>query len=89
MSDDSLVMIGGKSVDMEDPCAMALALKKIRLKIITGNQEEVVRFEDDEMRFTQSNLKALDREIERYQTECARKTGTGSGSRRARNVRWA
>jgi hypothetical protein len=73
--------------DTSDPCSVAEALKLIRLQIAAGGQAEVVRFGDDEVRYTRANLKALDREIERYETACSLMNG-GRRRRFAKRIRF-
>lgn len=65
------VIIGGVVIDAGDPCAVAAALEKIRLTIVTGGAVEVTRFGDDEVRFTRASVDRLDALILDYRNRCA------------------
>jgi hypothetical protein len=67
----TMVTIGGMTVDMESPCALAGALKALRLQLVTGGVEEAIRFGEDEVRYSRANLASLDREIDKAERECA------------------
>lgn len=69
------IVIGGVSIDASDPCAVAAALKRVRLQLATGGGVVVTRFDEDEVRFAPGNLSALDRLISKYDGECALATG--------------
>lgn len=65
------VTIRKSVIDLSDPCAVAVELRKIRLQIAAGGLAETVRFGEDEVRYTKANLIALDQEIARYETACS------------------
>jgi hypothetical protein len=81
------VMIGGVSVDIEDPCAIAAQLKVVRLQVVIGETVSMTRFDQDEVRFTPSNLAALDVAIADYERQCALKNGAAR-TRGARRAHW-
>jgi hypothetical protein len=82
----TLVTIAGENVDADDPCAVASALKRARLKLAAGGGVIVTRFGEDEVRFEPGNLKALDRLIVDYDGQCAIKSGKPRQRRYAKRL---
>jgi hypothetical protein len=73
-----LITIDGVAVDIDDPCAVARALRKVELKVITGGGVVMTKFGDDEVRFSDSKESRLRLQelIANYERACATKTGT-------------
>lgn len=69
------VEINGVAVDVDDPCAVAKALRKVELAIVSGGGVSMTRFGDEEVRFHAGNLTRLREAIDRYERECAAKSG--------------
>lgn len=69
------VEINGVQVDFDDPCAVADALRKAELSIVTGGGVATSRFGDDEVRWHASNITRLRELISRYEGQCAAKSG--------------
>ncbi|NMG39818.1 hypothetical protein GRZ55_11240 [Chelativorans sp. ZYF759] len=69
------VEINGVQVDFDDPCAVAKALRKAELAIVTGSGVATTRFGDDEVRWHAGNLARLRELISQYEGQCAAKTG--------------
>lgn len=84
-----IIQIGDQSVDTADPCAVVDALRGVRLQIATGGVPVVVRFGEDEVRFSKPVLSALDLEIERFERLCAEKQRKSTRSRFAKTIRWS
>lgn len=80
------VVIGGVSVDVEDPCAIVKQLKIVRLQVVTGGSVAMTRFDQDEVRFTPASLPRLDAAISDYEGQCAAKSGRRT--RFAKRVNW-
>lgn len=81
------IEIDGNKVDFDDPCAMVRALKKARVKVITGQGVVRTRFDQDDVEYSQSNLSQLNAVIAQFETDC---TALSGGRRRgARPVRWS
>lgn len=53
-----------------DPCAEAERLRAIRLGIISGKGESLIRFDDEEVRFHKADMGALNAEIARLEAAC-------------------
>lgn len=82
----TMITIGGRSVDADDPCAMASALRLVRLRVLAGDQEEGARFGQDEVRFTRANIDKLEAEITRLEGLCAAKTPGATRRRFAKSI---
>lgn len=82
------ITIRKRAFDVSDPCSVAENLKLVRLQIVAGGQAEVIRFGDDEVRYSRANLEALEREIERYEGACAASRGNGRRRRYAKRIRF-
>jgi len=82
-----MVKIGADVVDLTLPCDVALALRKVELSIIAGAKAETVRFGEDEVTFTRSNLDRLAEMIRTYDDRCQRASG-GVRRRFAKSMRF-
>jgi hypothetical protein len=82
------IKLGGETVDMDDACAMAAALKKVRLRLAAGDVEEMARFGEDEVRFSRANGADLDKEIDRYERACAAAAPSAARRRFAKTMRF-
>jgi hypothetical protein len=69
------VTIDGTEIDLENPCAVASALRKVELKVATGGGVVMTRFGDDEVRWSATNLSGLRDLIADYERRCAAQTG--------------
>ncbi|MCG6115094.1 MAG: hypothetical protein MEQ84_07830 [Mesorhizobium sp.] len=69
------IEINGATVDFDDPCAVAKALRKVEITIATGGGVQTTRFGEDEVRWHDGNLAHLRQLIARYEGQCAAKTG--------------
>lgn len=84
----STVEIDGAQYSLDDPCSIALALRQIRLTIVTNNSARTIRFGQDETSFHQANLAALDQEIRRFSQQCEDASGTRRRVRYAKSMRY-
>ncbi|MGB3044190.1 MAG: hypothetical protein WBB98_13485 [Xanthobacteraceae bacterium] len=71
----NMVTINDAPVDMDDPCAMATALRKLELQVVTGSGVVMTRFGDDEVRWSAANLGRLRDLIDDYERRCNLKNG--------------
>lgn len=72
----TMVEIDGNSVDMEDPCAIVLALQAAELKIATGGGVVMTQFnEHNEVRWSAANVAKLSELIAVWERRCATKNG--------------
>lgn len=71
----SYVTIGDEQVDMDDPCAVATALRKAELMIVTGSGVVRARFGDDDVQFSVVSMTRLRDLIALYEDRCAAKSG--------------
>lgn len=69
------VVIGGITVDMDDPCSLATVLKAHRLTVIAGGTVTMSQHGETRMQFSAANLNALDREIAKAEDACTQSTG--------------
>lgn len=72
---NSMIVIAGVSVDINDSCAVLTELRKAQVVIATGGSVAMTRFGEDEVRFTAANAARLDRLIETYERLCDRSQG--------------
>ncbi|KIC42232.1 hypothetical protein RA27_02245 [Ruegeria sp. ANG-R] len=79
----SVMKIGTETVNMDDPCAMAVALKKVRIRLSAGQLRETVRMDGEEVVFQRAKLDDLKSLIAEYEAECRRASG-GSAVKRTR-----
>jgi hypothetical protein len=75
MSLSTLVKIGADQVDINKPCDVATALKKVRLRLTSGGLRETVRIDGEEITFQRANDSRLTEMIREYEAECSRQTG--------------
>ena len=87
----NMISIGGAPVDADDPCALYQALYATKLKLISGEmvgeysiQSPITR---DSVTFSQSNLRALEAELNRLAAACQEKT-TGRRPTRRWSLRY-
>lgn len=72
-----------------DPCAEAARLRELRTAIVSGKSESRVRFDTEEVEYHKADLPALDREIARFDRDCAIAEGrTASRTRFAKGFRF-
>lgn len=69
------VTINGVTVDISDPCAVAVELKKAEIILATGGSVALTRFGSDEVQWTRANLADIQSLIRRYEAACAAKSG--------------
>ena len=62
--------VGTDTVDISDPCAMAAALTKVRIRLSAGQLRETVRIDGEEVTFQRANLTDLKNMIAEYQWGC-------------------
>ncbi len=84
----STMKVGQAEVDMDDPCAMAQALQKVRIRLSAGQLRETVRMDGEEVTFQRANLDDLKRLIAEYENACRRKTGGVTRTRYAKRFRF-
>lgn len=82
----SFVQIGDEQVDIEDPCAVVTALRKVELQLATGGGVVRARFGEDDVQFSAASMAALRDMIARYERLCAEKSG--QRTRFARRIRF-
>jgi hypothetical protein len=82
----TMVKIDGVLVDIEDPCALATALRSVKYKRIAGGQIEESEIRSPVMqqriKVASSSLTDLDAEINRLDDLCRKKNGQCRVSRR-------
>ncbi|MGF3022648.1 hypothetical protein ACQVP2_07450 [Methylobacterium aquaticum] len=65
-------------VDLTDPCAAAAALRTAYFALVSGQQEQRIRFKngdvDEDVWFTPTKLDLLRTELSRQESLCAAKT---------------
>ncbi|TRD16955.1 hypothetical protein [Palleronia caenipelagi] len=84
----STMKVGQELVSLDDPCAMANALRKVRIRLSAGQLRETVRIDGEEVTFQRARLDDLKALITEYETACRRKTGGGRRTRFAKTIRW-
>lgn len=80
MSDPNIVIIGGKPVDIADPCALCRALQAYRIKLATGGSVEEIEVRSPvttrRTRFhSGSKVEDLDRLIAEAKSACEASIG--------------
>ncbi|ORE90991.1 hypothetical protein [Aurantimonas sp. 22II-16-19i] len=85
------ILVGGVSVDPDDPCALWQALYNVKLRFISGERVEEVEIKsaitNRRVRYGKSDMAGIDAEIARLQVLCAEKTG-GPRRRYAKRFRF-
>ncbi len=71
----NMVQIGDASVDIEDPCAVVTALRKVQLQLAAGAGVVRARFGEDDVQFAASSMSALRDLIGHYEGLCSAKSG--------------
>lgn len=71
----TMITIGGVSVDINKPCDVLTELRKAELVIGVGEAVSMARFGEDETRFTEASLPALQKLIAQYEAKCDRASG--------------
>lgn len=71
----NFVQIGDASVDIEDPCAVVTALRKVQLQLAAGGGVVRARFGEDDVQFSASSMTALRDLISHYEGLCTAKSG--------------
>lgn len=84
----SLMKVGLATVDMNDPCAMTEALRKVRIRLTAGQLRETVRMDGEEVTFQRANLSDLKQLIAEYESACRAKNGGGRRTRFAKRFRF-
>jgi hypothetical protein len=73
------VIIGGVSVDPDDPCALWQALYAVRLQFVAGQRTEEIEVRSPvsnrRVRFGKSDIGAMDQELARLARACEEKNG--------------
>lgn len=75
MAEPDLVKIDDIDVDFDDPCAMARALRKVEIKIVSGAGVVRSKFGDDDVTWSSANLAGLRDLINDSERKCAAKSG--------------
>lgn len=74
------------AVDWLDPCARAAALREAYFRLVSGDAEKVIRYKgpqgEREVQLTTADLKSLQQELAKAETECKGLTDPTSSSRR-------
>ncbi|MEJ8474464.1 hypothetical protein [Roseibium algae] len=87
MSISPLTKIGADQVDINRPCDVALALRKVQLAVVSGDKSETIELGGERVTYTKSNASGLADLIRHYEGLC-RKLNGRAGRRGARPVRW-
>lgn len=86
MAVTSTMTIGREMVDLSAPCDVVTALRKVEIKIASGDQRMTVRIDDDEVTYNRANLAGLRALITHYDGLCRAAKGQ-KVRRRAISVR--
>lgn len=84
----NMMNVGRDVVLMDDPCAMAAALTKVRIRLSAGQLRETVRIDGEEVIFQRARLDDLKRLIAEYEGACRRNSGGGTRTRYAKRFRF-
>ena len=88
MTVTSTITIGGELIDLNKPCDVVLALKKVQLKLGTGGMRSAVRIDGEEVTFQSANDARLTALIAEYEAACARTTPGSTRKRYAKRFRF-
>jgi len=81
------VLIDGNMVDVDDPCAVASALRAAELKVASGGGVVMTRFDENhEVRWGRANLDQLGELRARYERAC--NANSGQRTRYAKRLRF-
>ncbi len=89
MSGPNLVKIGKDMIDIDKPCDVLAALKKMQLSLAVGGVRQSVRIDDEEVVFQRADDNRLEKLITKYSSECARLSGSGIRTRYAKRFRYS
>lgn len=64
-------------IDMSDPCKVWPVLQRALDELLAGEGVASTKFGDDEVRFAQANISALQARIRELKAECNAKNGGG------------
>ncbi len=84
----STMKVGHDLVRLDDPCAMAEALRKVRIRLSAGQLRETVRIDGEEVTFQRARLDDLKALITEYEQACRRKCGGAARTRFAKRFRF-
>jgi hypothetical protein len=82
----NLVTIDGASVDLEKPCDVVAALKRVEMKLGIGAAISRTNIGGEEVEFTAANPSRLQKLIGTYEAKCA--ATNGQRTRFAKRVNW-
>ena len=85
----SMMKVGQDVVQMDDPCAMVEALRKVRVRLGAGQLRETVRMDGEEVTFQRARMDDLKELIAEYENACRRKTGGVARTRHAKRFRFS
>lgn len=88
MNVSTTIKIGKELIDINKPCDVVVALKKMQLTISFGAMRETVRIDGEEVTFTRANDSRLASLIAHYESECARSGGGKKRTRYAKRFRY-
>jgi hypothetical protein len=77
MSLSTTVAIGDDLVDINRPCDVVTALRKMQLRLSTAEVRETVRIDGEEVTFQRGNDQRLVKLIAQYEATCTRAQGKG------------
>ena len=81
-----LVEIDSALVNFDDPCAMARALRKVEIKIVSGAGVVRTKFGNDDVQWSNANVAGLRELIGDFERKCA--ALSGNRTRYAKRVRF-
>lgn len=86
MSVSDIVKIGSDEVDINTPCDIVKALRKVELVIMSGGRRETVRLGQEEITYSKANISGLQSLIRHYDAQCQKISGNGR-TRFAKRIR--
>lgn len=87
MSIATTIKIGSETVDLDNPCDVAIALRKAQLRLATGTAALELEIDGERVRYASSNDKRLTDLIAQYTQAC--QASQGRSRRRRRSVKWS
>jgi len=85
------IVLGGVTVDMDDPCALYQALYSAKLRLLAGEQMEETEIRSpvsqNRVRLALANMAAIDAELQRLAAACTKKN-TGQPGRYRKTMRY-
>ncbi len=88
MAIETTVKIGADVVDINAPCDVSAALRKVQLKLASGGLRETVRIDGEEVTFTRPNDGRLAALIATYDGLCGKSAAAPKRVRFAKRVRF-